>query len=92
MVLAGTVLAVFLTLYDIDLFRHHLPDVQGNLEASVIWGTPTAIAFFVRSEMRHRTAEAAARARHDERMQALGELHAKLDAVHEHLGIKPSRD
>lgn len=79
--LAGAVAAVFLVLYDVDLLRNHLPDVQGNLEASAIWGTPTAIAFVWRAEHRHR-----------QRMQHLDGLHAKVDALHEHLGIEPTTD
>lgn len=77
LVLAGTVASVFLVLYDVDLFTRHLSDVQGNLEASVIWGTPTAVLFVARAEWRHR-----------QRMAHLDSLHAKVDAVHEHLGIK----
>jgi hypothetical protein len=77
LILAGAVAGLFLVLYDVDLLHHHLPDVRGNLEASVIWGTPAAILFFWRAERRHR-----------QRMAHLDSLHAKVDAVHEHLGIK----
>jgi O-succinylbenzoate synthase len=79
--LAVTVAAMFLVLYDVDLLRHHLPDVQGNLEASVIWGTPTAIAFFWRAEHRHR-----------QRMAHLDSLHAKVDQLHQHLGVEQPTD
>lgn len=78
LLLASVVGAVFLVLYDVDVLRHHLPDVQGNLEASVIWGTPAALLFLWRSEVQHR-----------QRMRHLDSLHAKVDALHQHLGITP---
>ncbi len=84
--LSGLVAAVGLVLYDVDLFEHHLSDVQGNLEASVIWGTPTVLGFFVRSELRHRRSERVAQARHAERMADQAALHAKVDAL---LGAQP---
>lgn len=89
LVLAGTVAMVFLMLYDVDLFTRHMVDVRGNLEAAVIWGTPTALAFLWRAEHRHRKAEAAAQARHEERIAHLNALGAKVDQLHEHLGVKP---
>ena len=79
LLLAGVVGAVFLVLYDVDLLRHHTVDVKGNLEASVIWGTPAALLFLWRSEVRHR-----------QRMRHLDSLHAKVDALHAHLGIEPT--
>lgn len=78
LVLAAVVGAGFLVLYDVDLLRHHTVDVKGNLEASVIWGTPAALLFLWRSEVRHR-----------QRMRHLDSLHAKVDTLHQHLGITP---
>jgi hypothetical protein len=92
LVLAGTVAATFLVLYDVDLFRHHLSDVQGNLEASVIWGTPAAIGFLWRSEVRHRRRERAEQARHEERIAYLDAIDSKVDQLHQHLGIAPTAD
>jgi hypothetical protein len=85
----AVVAAVALVFYDVDLFQHHLADVQGNLEASVIWGTPAALLFLWRSELRHRRRERAEQARHIERMQHLNSLHAKVDRLHAHLGVEP---
>ena len=79
--LVAVVGAVFLVQYDLDLLRHHLSDVQGNLEASVIWGTPAALLFLWRAEVRHR-----------QRMRHLDALHAKVDRLHAHLGIEPTTD
>lgn len=71
--------AAALVWYDVYLFTDRLGDVTGNLEASVIWGTPAALLFLWRAEWRHR-----------QRMAHLDSLHAKVDAMHEHLGIKPA--
>jgi hypothetical protein len=89
LILLGTIAIAFLVRYDYFLLTRHAQDVTGNLEASVIWGTPTAVLFFVRSEWRHRQVERAAQARHQERMEHLDSLHAKVDALHAHLGIEP---
>jgi hypothetical protein len=78
-----------LVLYDVDLLRNHLPDVQGNLEASVIWGTPAALLLLWHTERRHRQREAAADARHSELLAAVqartdgdAEMRRKIDEIH----------
>ena len=38
------VVAALVVAADVYLLCYRLPDVQGNLEASLIWGTPALIA------------------------------------------------
>lgn len=64
---AGTALV----LYDVYLVRDRLGDVQGNLEASVIWGTPAALLLLWHTERRHRQRERAAQQRHEELMSVV---------------------
>lgn len=78
---ASVVLLVAYVCYDVYLLTDRLGDVTGNLEASVIWGTPAAVLFLVRSELRHR-----------QRMAHLDSLHAKVDLLHQHLGVEPTAD
>lgn len=59
--------------YDAYLLGWRLPDVQGNLEAAIIWATPALVV----SHVLHR--------RHADRQHA--ELHARLDAQDRALNI-----
>lgn len=91
--LAGGVVAlVAYVWYDVYLLTARPADVTGNLEASVIWGTPAFAVALWRFERRHRKREAAAQARHEERMAYLDAIDAKVDTIHQHLGINLDPD
>lgn len=77
-------LAVLLLVgYDVYLLACRLGEVQGNVEAQFIIVTPA----FVVSHLLHRRR---ADRQHAERMADQAELHAKVDALHEHLGVSQS--
>lgn len=76
--------------YDVYLFTDRLGDIAGNLEASIVWATPTAAVALWRFEHRHRRREQAAQARHEERLAYLDAIDAKVDQLHQHLGVSPA--
>lgn len=90
LLLAGAVLLAAYVWYDAYVLTQRAGDVTGNLEASVIWATPAFALALWRFEHRHRKRERAEQARHDERIAYLDAIDAKVDVLHQHLGIKPT--
>lgn len=76
--------------YDVFLLTGRLSDVQGNLEAAVVWATPAFVVGLWRFERQHQAREAAAQARHEERLRYLDSIDAKVDQLHQHLGVPHS--
>jgi hypothetical protein len=71
---------LLLVAYDVYLFGWRLAEVQGNVEAQFIIVTP---AFVVSHLLHKRRADR----QHAERMAAHERTEAKLDQLHQHLGI-----
>lgn len=83
--LLWALLAVLLIGLDVYLLGWRLSDVQGNVEAQFIIVTP---AFLVSHVLHRRRADR----QHAERMADQAALHAKVDALHQHLGVEPAAD
>ena len=77
--------ALVLVGLDVYLLGWRLADVQGNVEAQFIIVTP---AFLVSHVLHRRRADR----QHAERMADQAKLHAKVDALHAHLGVEPAED
>lgn len=77
--------AAGLVALDVYLIGWRLGDVLGNVEAQFIIVTP---GFLVSHWLHKRRADR----QHAERMADQAALHAKVDAVHAHLGIEPTTD
>jgi hypothetical protein len=91
-ILVGAVLLAAYVWGDVYLLTVRRGDVQGNLEASYVSGTPAFAALLWRFESWRGKRDRIEQDRHEERMRHLDALHAKVDRLHAHLGIEPTTD
>jgi type VI protein secretion system component VasK len=98
--LVGAVLLAAYAWGDVYLLTVRRGDVQSNLEASYVWATPAFAILLWRFEVwrgkreraeqaRHEERLALQQAHHEERLAYLDAIDAKVDQLHQHLGVEP---
>ncbi|ANZ14442.1 membrane protein [Streptomyces noursei ATCC 11455] len=76
------VAALAVVALDVYLLRYHWSDVGGNIEASIIWGTPALVAQHVALRRHVNRTHAATVERFDAQDEALDATHRKVGELH----------